>query len=132
MARNRALALRARSILNAALDTGALCPETMIGSLAAVPLPDGSPEPPASALHVDPLHTELFERFGIEVPVALWPAPPKRLLRISAQIYNTPAEYQRLAEALGLLLASKSASRGQSFDESRSDRPRGPNRIRKP
>ena len=35
-----------------------------------------------------------------------WPAAPKRLLRISAQLYNETAHYERLAEALAQLLAS--------------------------
>ena len=47
---------------------------------------------------------KLFERFAIEVPVMVWPAPPRRLVRISAQLYNTPADYERLAEALRMLL----------------------------
>jgi isopenicillin-N epimerase len=33
-----------------------------------------------------------------------WPSPPKRLLRISAQLYNTPDDYQKLAEALVRIL----------------------------
>jgi isopenicillin-N epimerase len=46
----------------------------------------------------------LFERFGIEVPVMPWPASPRRLLRVSAQIYNSPEDYERLAEALPAVL----------------------------
>lgn len=29
-----------------------------------------------------------------------WPAAPRRLLRVSAQLYNGPEHYSRLAEAL--------------------------------
>jgi isopenicillin-N epimerase len=72
----------------------------MIGSLASLPIADGSPEPPTSALYCDPLQDALRERAGIEVPIIPWPAPPRRLLRISAQLYNTAADYERLAEAL--------------------------------
>jgi len=102
MARNRALALTARHQLAEALGVVPPCPDDMIGALAAVPLPDADrPMPPRR----DPLQVALFERFQIEVPVIAWPASPRRLLRVSAQFYNTPEQYARLAEALGALLA---------------------------
>jgi isopenicillin-N epimerase len=101
MARNRALALAAQKMLCQALQISAPCPETCIGSMAAVPLPDNLPgERPSAPLFLDPLQDALLARHGIEVPVTPWPAFPKRLLRISAQLYNSPAQYQLLAEAL--------------------------------
>ena len=101
MARNRALALAARKILCAALKISEPCPEEFIGSLAAVPLPDA----PAGALPVQPfneypLQDWLRTQHRIEVPVMPWPAPPKRLLRISAQLYNSLPQYELLADAL--------------------------------
>ena len=42
--------------------------------------------------------------FAIDVPVFIWPRPPGRLLRISAQVYNSMAQYRRLADALCNLL----------------------------
>jgi selenocysteine lyase/cysteine desulfurase len=36
-----------------------------------------------------------------------WPAPPKRLIRVSAQLYNTREHFARLAEALGKELAAE-------------------------
>ena len=104
MQRNRTLAIRAREILNEALGAQPLCPESMIGSLAAVSIPDGSPEPLASALLADPLHTALFETHSIEVPVYVWPAAPRRILRVSAQLYNSAKQYRYLAGALFDLL----------------------------
>ena len=80
----------------------------MIGSLAALGLPDDSSDveldtrttPTAS----HPLQSELLRRFGIEVPIYHWPAAPRRLLRISAQAYNHAAQYEQLAAALQQLL----------------------------
>ena len=103
MARNRALALEARAILARALGVPPPSPDSMVGSLAAVPLPDGSAEP-ASPLQISELQDRLLERFGIEVPIVPWPAPPKRLVRVSAQLYNSVAQYERLAAALRELL----------------------------
>ena len=99
MRRNRELALRARAILTEALGVQPSCPESMIGTLVSLPLPDGDPGPP-SGLYVDPLHDTLLDRYEIEVPIAPWPAPPKRLLRVSAQLYNDEGDYRRLATAL--------------------------------
>jgi isopenicillin-N epimerase len=96
--------LAARRTICSALDLSLPCPDAMIGSLAAFPIPDGSAEPPSSPLYTDPLQDALLARYAIEVPVSPWPAPPKRLLRISGQIYNRPSQYERLAAALRTLL----------------------------
>ncbi len=104
MERNRELARAARRVLCEALDIAAPSPDAMVGSLAAVPLPDGSEPPSPRSPRRDPLQDALFERFAIEVPVMAWPAPPRRLIRVSAQLYNTPADYERLAAALCVLL----------------------------
>jgi isopenicillin-N epimerase len=106
MARNRALALEGRKILCQTLEIAPPCPEECIGAMASVPLPDareaGRALPP---LYIDPLQDQLLARHGIEVPVIPWPGFPKRLLRISAQMYNSQAQCQLLADALGELLA---------------------------
>jgi isopenicillin-N epimerase len=103
MERNHALALRARDTLCAALHIEKPAPDDMLGAMASVPIPDGKPGDAASVFG-DPLQDELFDRFRIEVPVMPWPSPPKRLLRVSAQLYNTPQEYDKLADALCRLL----------------------------
>lgn len=104
--RNRSLALEARELLCAALGVEAPADGAMVGSLASVPLPDatGSPIPPPAP---DPLQEALFEEERFEVPVVAWPAPPRRLLRISAQLYNERAQYQRLARVLAQRLAGR-------------------------
>lgn len=99
-AHNRATALAARDLLCEALGCRPPAPDAMIGSLATVPLPDA----PSSAPRLDPLQDALLARWGVEVPVFAWPAPPRRWLRISAQIYNERPDYERLATALAALL----------------------------
>ncbi len=101
MKRNRRLALAARKALCETLQIDSPCPDEMIGALAAVPLSDGADaNPPRSPLYLDPLQDRLLAQYRIEVPVIPWPAPPKRLLRVSAQLYNSLPQYERLAEAL--------------------------------
>lgn len=101
-AHNRALCLWARERLCAALGVPPPCPPQMIGSLASLPLPDGviSDEAPRSPLYQDPLQETLLRRYQIQVPVIPWPEPPRRLLRISAQLYNSEAQYEHLIQAL--------------------------------
>ena len=109
MRRNRALVLAARRELCEALRIPPPCPEEMIGALASLPMPDAPEAPPStSPLYLDPLQDRLLERHGIEVPFIPWPAWPKRLLRISAQLYNALPQYKRLATALTAELAAAS------------------------
>lgn len=101
-ARNRALALQARKLLCEALGVSAPAPETMIASLAAVPLPDASAPP---TTFYDGLQTRLYDEHHIEAIVSYFPAYPKRLLRVCAQAYNTLDQYERLARVLASELA---------------------------
>ena len=101
MARNHALALAARKILCASLHIDPPCPDEFIGSLAAIPLPDAAPDALARLpLNEYPLQDDLREMYKIEVPIISWPAPPKRVLRISAQLYNSMPQYERLGKAV--------------------------------
>jgi len=103
MAANHALAAHARDLVADALGIPSPAPDSMLGSMAALPLPGGLDDAGATALG-DALEVE--DR--IQVPVGGWPVPAARargapgavLLRISAQRYNEPADYERLAEAL--------------------------------
>jgi len=100
MADNRQKALAAREQLCTAFGCAPPSPPEMIGALAAVPLPPSRTGGAAAALQSDPLQARLWSEHRIEVPVPCWPAPPQRLLRISAQLYNRPEEYALLARAV--------------------------------
>ncbi|MCB1035345.1 MAG: aminotransferase class V-fold PLP-dependent enzyme [Acidobacteria bacterium] len=104
MEHNRNLALQGRRLLCQALDIEPPCPDGMLGSLAAIPLPprQGDASPPAH--FDDALQEVLLSQYRIEVPVYPWPAAPGRWLRISAQLYNRIEEYELLARALRKLL----------------------------
>ena len=89
--RNHELVLRARDLLCETLQIAPPAPDEMLASMAAVPLPDGSQ---------DELQDTLLFKYNIEVPIMPWPEAPKRLLRVSAAVYNVFEEYERLADAL--------------------------------
>jgi isopenicillin-N epimerase len=113
-ATNRSRVMAGRQTLLAALATDSpLAPESMIGSLAAVELPlDMAPAPGETSgedgqtYPLDPLHDALSNEHRIEVPVYPWPHTPgdaqprRRLLRVSAEIYNDEGDYEKLGSAL--------------------------------
>ena len=105
MARNRALALEARQLLCRTHALSLTCPDAMIGTMAALILPNAAGGATSTTVARDPLEAALYERYKIEVPVTGLPASPLRLLRISAHLYNTPAQYAYLAQVLAELPA---------------------------
>ena len=111
MAGNHELALAGRDRVAAALGVAAPAPDTMLGAMAALPVPGRSTDRDGAALAAD-----LVDE-GVELPIVGWPvrgarrsigdAPASVLLRISAQRYNEPADYDRLADALGRRLTAE-------------------------
>ena len=99
-ARNRALALEARDRLCAAVGTRPPCPDDLVAALVAVPIPDGDAPPPGTTGADAGLQAVLHDRFTIEVLVAPFPAPPRRLLRFTAHAYNDARDYARLVDAV--------------------------------
>ena len=115
MRANHELALAARDLIAQAVGSEPPAPAALIGSIAAVPLPPDLPprrpvvdarDEPMATYPLDPLRETLLGGFGVEVPVFTWPhtaatdRPPMRLLRVSAQVYNSIDDYARLAAAL--------------------------------
>ena len=102
MAYNRDLALEARGLLCVALGCAAPAPEGMIGSLVSVLLP-GKPAP--EPMPRDPIYRALREH-GFETLVMPWKG--ERVLRVTAQAYNSRDDYSQLACLLPSVLASAS------------------------
>ncbi len=101
MERNKKLATEAGKLLQKVLPENEILPEPkMQGSMLSLKLPNSNGTGPSSPLYGDPLQDALLADFQIEVPVIPWPAPPSRVLRISAQLYNSLPQYQKLGEAL--------------------------------
>ncbi len=101
MRRNHDLVLAARKILCATLGIQPPCPDQFLGSLAALPIPDATTTTPSkSPLYLDSWQDQLLDVHQIEVPIIPWPAAPRRLLRVSAQLYTALPQYEKLAGAL--------------------------------
>ncbi|KAL6753075.1 pyridoxal phosphate-dependent transferase [Haematococcus lacustris] len=80
--------------------------------MLAVRLPPLTAYPAASTSSAGELHDMLRQQHGIEVPVVRWEG--SLWVRLSAQIYNTPHDYQRLVDVLKPLLVCVSVARGGS------------------
>ena len=126
MAINRDTAAPGARALGGVAAASPLPPDSMIGAMATVELPaDLAPlrhelpadAPPGTRWPADPLHAWLLSEHAIQVPVYAWPhtpepdTPRRRLLRISAQLYNSPDQYARLADVLSELVASPDRTR---------------------
>jgi isopenicillin-N epimerase len=99
MAANHRLAIEGSRIVGTAVgDPGPPTAHEMIGSMAAVPLPTahgGAESQPAQGLA-----RWLREERGIVIAASAWPEPSSVMVRVSAQRYNTVADYERLTAAL--------------------------------
>ena len=100
MRSNREMALAGRDLLCETLNIDRPAPDSMIGSLAAVPLGNLGDEKSPHKYLPAPLALTLRDKHHIEVPVFPWPAWPDLLLRISMQQYNTLADVEALCVAL--------------------------------
>ncbi len=102
--RNHEMVIRGRQIVSEAVDRfypgmNPAAPESMIGCMATILLPDASPAMAARpTLYDDALQDALIETHRVAVPI--WKLNTQRVLRISAQAHNCLTDYERLAEAL--------------------------------
>jgi|CZKM01.1.fsa_nt_gi isopenicillin-N epimerase len=94
---NHDLAVHARRLLCERLNIEPPCPEEMLGAMATLPLPERFQGRPKRG-KCDAEQMRLYDEFGIEVPFIR--VNQRRYFRISAQLYNSLAEYDSLAEAL--------------------------------
>ncbi len=104
--RNHELVCRGRTIVQAAIngatgiDVPLPAPESMIGSMATVFLPSIPPFGPDDVRYDDPLQDRLVEQHAIQVPIWDLPATGHRMIRLSAQLYNSIEDFEHLAAAL--------------------------------
>lgn len=97
---NHELVLAGARLIAERTDAVLPAPESMIGTMAGLILPE-DPAPGRPCAFEDPIWDALYERHNIQVPV--WPLPgvARRVLRISAHLYNSIEDFEKLASALG-------------------------------
>lgn len=100
MRRNRALALDARRLLMDRLGSEPTSPESMVGCMATAALPDRAAWEGSVTKYHDPLQDRLLANWKIQTPIIPFPEPPRRHVRVAAQVYNDIGQYEYLAEAL--------------------------------
>lgn len=104
---NRKLVLAARAYLLEALELGpAPVASDLIGSMAVIPL-DALV---AKGLDADKLHDRLLDEYRIQVPVTKLPDSNQRFLRISAQLYNSLEDYEKLKDAIEAIMKKQAAA----------------------
>lgn len=99
--RNHELVVEARGLLCERWQVEPACPESLLGSIATVRLPERLQGRGRSG-KIDAEQLWLYDRSGIEVPFLWIGKPVRRYLRVSAQIYNGLEDYSYLAEAVKL------------------------------
>jgi isopenicillin-N epimerase len=107
MRANHELVVEGRQRIAQALGVQTPIPESMLGSMAMIRLP----LPPTPDGEIDALKASIVADERVEAPLHGWPVPAARespdalpdglAVRISAQRYNEPADFDRLAAVLG-------------------------------
>ncbi|MBL6963769.1 MAG: aminotransferase class V-fold PLP-dependent enzyme [Bacteroidetes bacterium] len=102
--KNHELALEARSKICESLKVDPAIPDGLVANLASIHLPDSKDLQTNRSSPFDSLMDSLYHEFKIEVFITYWPEFPKRLLRISPQLYNTMEQYKYLLNAINKII----------------------------
>lgn len=111
MRRNHDLALTARDTVCRILGAERPAPDEMVGSMSSILLPEPAPELLSRTTEYDdPLQDELLNNHAIVAPI--WRIHDnRRIVRVSAQLYNSPEQYELLGRALVQELAKEQPRR---------------------
>lgn len=96
---NRDLAIRGAKYIANKLSVSLPAPESMLGSIVNIPLPDDR-IPDIKFNYYSSIKNVLFDKYKIEVPTMFFPSAPQQYVRVSAQLYNSMEQYAYLADSL--------------------------------
>jgi isopenicillin-N epimerase len=110
---NRSMCLRSRDLLCGVMGTMPPVPDSMLGPMAALELPDRAPD-------AQTVKARLYNEWRVQIPV--WDTPSGRtVVRLSSQIYNSDEQYAYLAQSLAAVIDG-SSSDGRRGSTPSSDR----------
>lgn len=95
--RNHDLVIAGANIICDALGIEQRVPESMIGTMVGIPL---TGEVSKGRIYDDSLWDALYLKHNIQVPVWALPGIHPRVMRVSAQLYNTIEDFEKLADAI--------------------------------
>lgn len=95
--RNHDLVVEGASLICDAIGIKQQVPESMIGTMVGIPLPG---QVTKGEIYDDALWDALYTKHNIQVPVWALPGIHPRVMRVSAQLYNTIEDFKKLSEAI--------------------------------
>lgn len=98
---NHELIVKARAHVCNVLGIEPSCPDSMLGTMASIAIPD-APEAIADrpTKYDDALQDALIDTHAMATPIWRLNCNQQRIVRLSAHVYNTMEQYERYAEAL--------------------------------
>jgi isopenicillin-N epimerase len=100
MKRNHEICMQAREILCAGLGLSPSCPGEMNAAMTTLELPPLGDMAPPDYKNVDALQNKIYREHDLELPLWYWSQPPRRITRLSVQLYNAPEQFRYAAEIL--------------------------------
>lgn len=99
--RNHDLVVEGANLIFDAIGIKQQIPESMIGTMVGIPIPPPqSGEVTNGEIYDDALWDALYTKHNIQVPVWALPGIHPRVMRVSAQLYNTIEDFEKLARAM--------------------------------
>jgi isopenicillin-N epimerase len=101
MEHNHNMVIRGRNIICEALSITPPAPDSMIGSISTMILPERmGTTPQRPTMYHDATQDDILHRYRVQAPLWGIPTSPRRFMRISAQVYNSVEQYEYYAAAL--------------------------------
>jgi isopenicillin-N epimerase len=100
MKRNHEICLQARDLMCRELGLRPSCPDDMNANMSTIELPDLGEMDPPDYKNCDSLQNRIYRKYNLEIPLWYWSQPPRRITRISVQLYNSPEQFRYAAGIL--------------------------------